>query len=334
MKRTTISDLAGLLDVAPSTVSRALADHPDISPETKERVRDVAQAMNYIPNFRARYLRARHSRLVALVVTEMNMFFVPSLVSGINRALQQSDYSLLVFQSDDALVQERKLAQLCLNLSIDGVLLARSSETTDLAHLDALRKAEVPTVLLDKIIETDHYSTVAIDDVQTSRKAVGYLLDRGHRKIVGVFADGRQQISALRQRGFRQAYEERNVVWDDALIAEVPYLPDFDTVVGQALDAHEPTALFAMSDELLVRAHHLAARRGRGIPDDLSLISISDGHAPYFLYPNVTHLRHSGTEVGEKAAHILIGLMQHAGDSVIDVRIKTELVELGSVRAV
>lgn len=334
MKRTTVKDIGRLLDVSPSTVSRALADHPDISAGTKTRVRDVAEALGYIPNLRARYLRARHSRLVALVVPEMNMFFVPSLMTGINRVLQQNDYSLVVFQSDDAVVQERKLVRLCLNLSIDGVLLARSSETTELSHLEALRAADIPAVLLDKIIETDRHSTVSIDDARASREATDYLLDRGHTSVVGVFGDIRQRICALRKDGFRAAFAARGLPAAAAPVVEVRLLDAFDDAFAAALDAHPAaTAVFVMSDELLVRAHHVLLRRGARIPDDLSLVAISDGYAPYFLFPNVTHIRHSGAEVGLKAAHVLVGMMQpHDTGAEIDVRVQTRIVELESVR--
>lgn len=334
MKRTTVQDIGRLLGVAPSTVSRALADHPDISAATKARVRDVAEATGYIPNLRARYLRARHSRLVALVVPEMNMFFVPSLMSGVNQVLQRSDYSLVVFQSDDDVVQERKLVRLCLTLSIDGVLLARSSETTELSHLEALRAAGIPAVLLDKIIETDRHSTVAIDDARASREATEHLLARGHRTVVGVFGDTRQRIVAQREVGFREAVAARGLGPEHAPVVEVRALSTFDDAFGAALDAApHATAVFAMSDELLVRAHHLLMRRGVRVPEDVSLVAISDGYAPYFLFPTVTHMRHSGAEVGVKAAHVLIGMMQpHDAGTEIDVRVQTRLVELDSVR--
>lgn len=334
MKRTTVKDIGRLLDVSPSTVSRALADHPDISAATKARVRDVAEAMGYIPNLRARYLRARHSRFVALVVPEMNMFFVPALMTGINRVLQQNDYSLVVFQSDDVLVQERKLVRLCLTLSMDGVLLARSSETTDLSHLDALRAADIPVVLLDKILETDQHSTISIDDARASREATDVLLERGHTTVIGVFGDARQHITSLREDGFRAAFAARDLPREQAVVVEVRYLDTFDDTLGAALDAHpEATAVFVMSDELLVRAHHLLLRRGARIPEDLSVVAISDGVAPYFLYPNVTHVRHSGAEVGIKAAHVLLGMMQpHDAGSEVDVRVQTRVVKLDSVR--
>ena len=91
------------------------------------------------------------------------------------------------------------------------------------------------------------------------------------------------------------------------------------------------TAFFTMTDDLLVHTHYLLARRGIRIPEEVSLMAISDGEAPSFLHPNVTHLRHSGVEVGERTAHLLIGMIEHNSDAMMDVRIRTTLVELGSV---
>ena len=145
--RVTLKDIARQIGLSAATISRALADHPDISGETKQRVRDAAQAMSYIPNYRARYLRAKHSQLIALIVPEMNMFFVPSMIAGINRVVQQNDYSLIVFQSDNSIVQERRLAEYASHLSADGVLLVLSSETSDLQHLDVLHDCGIPVAL-------------------------------------------------------------------------------------------------------------------------------------------------------------------------------------------
>ena len=96
----------------------------------------------------------------------------------------------------------------------------------------------------------------------------------------------------------------------------------------------DATAVFTMTDELLMRSHYVLMQRGRRIPDEVSLLAISDGLAPAFLFPNVTHFRHSGMEVGERTAHILIGLIAHRSDAMMDVRIRTTLVETGSVRVI
>lgn len=330
--RVTLKDIARQLGISMPTVSRALADHPDISTATKQRVREVAQALHYIPNYRARYLRTKHSRLIALIVPEMNMFFVPSMITGINRVVQQNDYSLIVFQSENSIVQERRLAEYCTHLSADGVLLVLSSETTDLQHLEGLRDCGIPVVLLDKTIETTKVSTITIDDTEAGREAGSYLLDHGHGRAVGVFGDQRQRISALRLRGFRRAYAERDVTLEDTQLLRVSLLDELEQQLDRAFDAHpDLTAIFAMTDELLVHTHHYLMRRGIRIPEEVSLLAISDGEAPLFLHPNVTHFRHAGVEVGERTAHFLIGLIAHNSDAVMDVRIRTSLVEMGSV---
>ena len=330
--RITLKDIAKTVGLSMATVSRALADHPDISRETKERVREVAQALSYIPNYRARYLRAKHSRLIALIVPEMNMFFMPSMITGINRVVQQNDYSLIVFQSDNSIVQERRLVEYCTQLSADGVLLVLSSETADLQHLDILRDCGIPVVLLDKTIETIKHTTITIDDQDAGREAACYLFERGHTRCLGIFSDQRQRISALRLKGFQRAHAEMGIPLEDTQILRVAMIDELEEQLDRAFAAHpDVSAIFTMTDELLVHTHHLLSRRGTRIPEDVSLMAISDGQAPSFLHPNVTHLRHSGVEVGERTAHILIGMIEHNSDAMMDVRIRTTLVELGSV---
>ena len=332
MKRVTLKDIAAHVGLSSGTISRALADHPDISDETKNRVRDAAQAMSYIPNYRAKYLRAKHSRLIALIVPEMNMFFVPSMIAGINHVVQQNDYSLIVFQSDNSIVQERRLAEYATHLSADGVLLVLSSETSDLQHLDVLHEFGIPVVLLDRTIDTTKYTTITIDDEQAGREAANYLMDRGHTRIAGVFGDQRQRISSMRLEGFRRAHADRGLPLADSQILRITMIDDLARQFDDVFAAHpDLTAFFTMTDDLLVHTHYLLARRGIRIPDEVSLMAISDGEAPSFLHPNVTHLRHSGVEVGERTAHILIGMIEHNSDAMMDVRIRTTLVELGSV---
>jgi len=330
--RTTLKDIAGKLGLSMATVSRALAGHPDISGATKDRVREVARALSYVPNYRARYLRATHSRQIALIVPEMNTFFMPSMITGINRVVQHNDYSLIVFQSDNSIVEERRLVEYCTHLSIDGVLLVLSAETADLQHLDLLHDCGIPVVLLDRTIDTAKYTTITIDDEEAGREAASYLFDHGHTRCVGVFGDQRSRISNMRLKGFARAHVERAIPLAETQVLRVTLRNELEEQLERAFTAHpDLSAIFTMTDELLVLTHHLLARRGTRIPDDVSLLAISDGEAPSFLHPNVTHLRHSGMEVGERTAHLLIGMIEHDSDIMMDVRIRTSFVELGSV---
>ena len=195
-----------------------------------------------------------------------------------------------------------------------------------------LHECGIPVVLLDKTIDTAKYTTITIDDEEAGREAASYLIDHGHTRCVGVFGDQRQRISNMRLKGFTRAHAERAIPLAETQILRVTMIDELEEQLDRAFAAHpDLTAIFTMTDELLVHTHHLLSRRGTRIPEDVSLLAISDGQAPSFLHPNVTHLRHSGVEVGERTAHILIGMIEHNSDAMMDVRIRTTLVELGSV---
>ncbi len=171
MKRVTIKDLAKLLNLSTSTVSRALSDHPDISQATKARVRSVAEEFNYTTNVHARFFRKQHSGLIALILPEINMFFTPNLIKGINKTIDHSKYSLIIFQTEDSYEKEVKVIKQCLSWAVEGVLISLSKETYNLQHLEPLNKSNINCVLLDKTIENDTHPTVTIDSASASYQA-------------------------------------------------------------------------------------------------------------------------------------------------------------------
>lgn len=121
MKRITIKDLARLLNLSTSTVSRALSDHPDISDATKKRVRSAAEEFNYVTNIYARSFRKQQSRLLALILPEVNMFFSPNLIKGINKTIASSNYTLITFLSNDSYKREKEIIKQCLSWAVEGV---------------------------------------------------------------------------------------------------------------------------------------------------------------------------------------------------------------------
>jgi LacI family transcriptional regulator len=331
-KRATLKDIAERLQLSIPTVSRALAGHPDISDETQQRVRAMAEELGYMGADRGRTPETGPRRLIVMIVPEINMFFSPGLMTGLTRVLQQHDYALVIQHTGNSSALERELVEKCVQLQPEGVLIALSRETVSLDHLEILRRRNIPTALFDKTLETNRFSTLTLDDVEAGQLAAEHLLQQGHRRILGLFSDPRMRISMMRMRGFRRAHADRMLPLDEAQLVQVRDLADFDAEYGRALQAFpDATATFAMSDELLVHAHHALMRRGIAIPEPMSLLAISEGHAPEFLYPKVTHLLHSGAQVGERMAHIMMGLILHPSSSAIDVRIHTQLVERGSV---
>ena len=152
-----------------------------------------------------------------------------------------------------------------------------------------LHDCGIPVVLLDRTIETTKYTTITIDDEEAGREAASYLMDRGHTRIVGVFGDQRQRISSMRLRGFRRAHAERSLPLGDSQIIRITMMDDLEAQLERAFAEYpDISAIFTMTDDLLVHTHHLLARRGSRIPEDVSLMAISDGQAPT-LPPSQRH---------------------------------------------
>ena len=138
MARITIKDIAKLLEVNPSTVSRALKDHPDIGEKTKEKIRRVAKDLGYFPNYQAIRFRQRKSGLVGLIIPDMGMFFFPSVVKAIEEITRKNGYNLIVFQSNEILEKEIESTKICQSFGVDGLLICLSNETTTLQHFEEI----------------------------------------------------------------------------------------------------------------------------------------------------------------------------------------------------
>ena len=179
MKKITLKELAKILNMSVSTVSRALADHPDISESTKRKVREASDLYQYSPNLRARYLRTKSSGLVALILPEYNMFFIPTLMKAISEVVNENNYSLLVFQSDDSYEKELDIIAYCNQISVDGILLSIGTGFDHRKDLAELSSDGVPVVLLDRVWPNQRISHVSIKGEQISERAVQYLQEEG-----------------------------------------------------------------------------------------------------------------------------------------------------------
>lgn len=333
MSRTTIKDIAKKLGVSPSTISRALADHADISTEMKKKVTQVAKELHYTKNRRASSLRTKASDIIALIVPEINMFFMPELIYGVNMEAEKHGISVMVFQSDNSFEKEQKLLQYCLEMSFGGVLLCLSLETNSLQQLDEIIACEIPVVLLDKVLSSDKYSTISILDENAGHRSGEYLYKNGHRQVIGIFANSDLTMTKNRVKGFKKAFSEQDDSPASIVTLNVENILELDEHLETLLkDYPESTAIFCMSDELLVNTHHVLMKNGYKIPDDISLFAISDGFAPYFLYPNVSHLHHSGYEVGVEAIKELKRYFEEEEHEPDKITVSTKLFEMDSVK--
>lgn len=338
MARITIKDLARELGVAPSTISRALSDHPAISAQLKQKVKQLAEEMNYTPNLQARFLQSKQANIIALIIPEIGAFFVPEMIYAVNTAAAARDFSVVILTSENQLEREKEMLTYAANVPAAGILLSVSEETRDDEHVRRIQDMGLGCVLIDRVTDKTKASFVCMDDRKAAIQATQYLLEKGHTHILGMFGPPALSMTHYRKNGFREALADhprtRSISPQEL---DVQYILEIDKLLETYLKEHpEITAIFCMSDEILVYTHHALMRQGRHIPEEISVISISDGDAPYYLYPNITYINHSGFEVGVKAVEMLVKQIQTKDEQEAKQQkmhfVHTRVFELDSVR--
>ena len=145
----TIKDIAEKLGISPSTVSRALKDHPDISKATKKAVRELADELNYEPNAIALSLLNSRSNIIGLIIPEIVHYFFSQVISGVEDVANDAGFQIIICQSNESYSREAKNVQALLASRIEGLLISVSKETRDINHLRNLRKKNIPITNLD-----------------------------------------------------------------------------------------------------------------------------------------------------------------------------------------
>ena len=311
MKRTTIKDIAQQLGINPSTVSRALKDHPDIGAALRAEIKRLAVQMHYRPNHMAVYLRQRSSKLIGLIVPEVTMFFYPSVMKGIQNVLHDAGYNLIMLPSNESLEREIDNIRICSENDVAGIMLSFSRYRHTTEQLSTLEEIGAPVVMFDKIIEDLPYDAIILEDFQSAYDAVNHLVATGCKRIAGIFGNPDLRITQLRLDGFKQAIQD----------AGMEYNPDYICFANSSYEAEKdaqklmsradaPDGVFAMTDEIIIGSLPAFVRSGKKIPEECSIICISDGFLPYCLHPKVTFLHHDGYEVGSLTAQRMLKLIE------------------------
>jgi LacI family transcriptional regulator len=307
MKRATIKDIAVIVGVNVSTVSRALRDHPDIGLALRTKIKQLAQDLHYHPNMLAVQLRKQKSNTIGLIIPEANMYFVPSVIKGISDAVQKGGYRLLVLQSGESFEQELENVTICNEYGVEGLLISLTNETEHLDHLNDLKDAGIPVVLMDKILDNTAFDEVIIEDKQATELCINYLIETGCKRILGLFGNPNMMITHKRLEGFMTTVEKH--IAGKEVIAEHKFVENtFSTwaCVEQVFPDFQPDAIFAMSDEILAGVIPALKKMKIKIPEQCSVIGISDGYLPQILDPQITFLYHDGFALGNLAAKHLI----------------------------
>jgi LacI family repressor for deo operon, udp, cdd, tsx, nupC, and nupG len=309
----TLRDVAEKSGVSIRTVSNVVNGYAPVAEATRVRVQATIDALGYRPNLMARSLKQGRSRVIALVVPELDVPYFAELTRLVIAEARAHGYTVIIDQTDGDELQERELViQNSRSLGFDGVILSPVAlSQSDLSS----RATTVPIVLLGERISSSGVDHVAIDNVAAAREATTHLISRGRRRIaaIGDQPYNTGETAQLRTLGYRQAHEQAGIAIDETLI--VPsnrFHRDNGARAMEGLLAREvrPDALFCYNDLLALGAMRVALTHGLRIPEDLAIVGFDNIEDGQYSTPTLTTIAPDKAEIARQAVSQLIARVE------------------------
>ncbi|MBO3697507.1 LacI family DNA-binding transcriptional regulator [Roseivirga sp. E12] len=309
----TIKDIATALRISPSTVSRALNDHPNISEETKKVVSAKAKELKYQTNFIAAGLRTKKSNSIGILVPHITSSFFASAIDGIQKVVSDNGYFTIICQSNEDYHNEIDQIRSLLSCKVEGVILSLSSETKEYEHLEMLEAYDTPFVFFDRIAPGFDMPTVEANDFTGGFQAVEHLIKRGRKRIAHLGGPGLLGISKSRYEGYMEALKTYDYeINEDYVVFTKPENDHGEIIEKMFADPKKgPDALFTFSDELAVEAILKLKSMGLNVPRDVSVVGFGNSNLCEIVEPHLTSVTHEPIEMGEAAADLLFKVIQN-----------------------
>lgn len=323
-----LKDLALEIGVSISTVSRALNNHPDISPEMTRKIKKLAAEVNYTPNPLAMGLLKQATHMIGVIVPDLVTHFYSSIISGIEQVAEEKGYYILIASSNETLQKEIKAVDNFLKTRVEGLIVCLSQETRDYAHFDRLIKNNIPLVFFDRVCRTGEVPSVVVDNVDAAEKITRHFYQNGFRRIAYIAGPDHLNISQERTRGYLSGLKSCGLEFQPELLVKCNLSSEDATIAtSQLLDLTEkPDAIFGINDTVAFAAMKEIKRRGLRIPEDVALIGFTDEFHSTVVDPALTSITHPTFEIGQEAARLFFNRIENPESEQVQVVLNTKLV--------
>lgn len=307
MANINLKDLAKILQLSISTVSKALRDSHEIGYATKERVLAKAKELDYIPNPFASGLRRNKSNTIAVVVPEIDNNYFALAIKGMESIAQQKDYHLLIYLTHEDHEKEKRIIKHLENKRVDGVLISIAMNTDNYDHLIAFQQKGIPIILFDRVCQELETAKVTSDDFVSGINATQHLISNGCKQI-GFLGLG-ENLSNIQKRksGYLEALESNNMKVDPDFIIDCAEddPTNYETIAKLLKSKNRPDALFASVEKLAITAYQVCNDLNINIPNEIKIICFANLTTASFLNPSLTTITQPAFDIGKTAAEVL-----------------------------
>jgi LacI family transcriptional regulator len=292
------------------TVSRVLNNASNVRPSTRERVLETVEELGYVPSGVAKSLRSKRTHTLALLVPDGANAFWTTVARGVEDAAQDRGYSVLLCNTDENPAKQQNYLDVVIRQQVDGVIIAPCD--TGAQNLEKLRRARVPTVVIDRYIKGWDVDTVIGDSITGARALVRHLIGLGHQRIAVLSGPATTSTASDRVVGYRIALAEAGLPYDPRLVKEGEYRALSGERLTQQLlgEGLAPTAIFAANNALMLGAIVALEKRGLRVPQDIALVCFGDLPNTSQFFPFLTVADLPSYEMGVNAAQLLFSRVE------------------------
>lgn len=307
-KRTTLKDIANVLNISSAAVSKAMHDDSRISTKTKKAVERVAKELNYQPNHLASALRSGKSNLVGVIVPRTNSNFFSSVIQNMEEVLNKEGYNIIITQSNESFKKECDNIDTLLFTQVDGIIASMANETVDLSHYEKVKSNGIPLILFDRGENDLNVDYIGIDDYESSHMIVEHLIAKGCKRIAHIGGFRRTRIYNNRIRGYIDAIHKHNLPHDNHLLIESRLDLEDGRLKMQDLLAldNPPDAVYVASDAAALGALQILNEQQIKVPDTICLVGFGNEPFTSLVSPSITTVNQHSEQIGKIAAETFI----------------------------
>lgn len=331
-KVATIKEIAKQLNISPSSVSRALHNHPSIGLRTKMQVQKLAEELNYEPNKIAIFFKQRKTYTIGVILPNLKEEFFSNAISGIEDVAVKNKYNVFIGQSHDDVEREKQIVKAMKDQHVDGIIASLAKYTKDYDHFIELKNYDIPLVFFDRVPASGNVNKVYYDMAEGTKAALEFLIAKGHRRIGIINGPDEMKSSKERTEAYKQVMIKQRLKIDMSLVVSTNLTTESTKAALEELLSAKPrpTAILAINDYVALDAMQHAKKLKLKINKDISFVSYANLPITSFLLnPPMASVEQHPYLQGSKAAEILMDILNDSkeeNDNYRDIKINGELI--------
>jgi LacI family transcriptional regulator len=340
-KRITLKNIAKIVGVSPSTVSRALSNDPRTSPGTIEKINKIAQELNYYPDSLAKSLRGKKTNTIGVILNDLNNPFYTEVLSAIGEALNEKGYSMIVSYSDYDNEKERSNIITMLSKKVDGIIISPHDDKSK--NIEFLIKNNIDSVIIDCIPRFENICYLYTDHGKGAEIAIEYLIMNGHKDILLLVGPYNTSLAGQYIESYFKTLKKNNIKPRENLILKSKEFSieggynafkELLTINDQKLNL-KFTSIVTISDLLALGIYIVANELHFEIPGSYSIVGYDNIKVTRALTPPLTTIHQPRKRIGHQSARMLIENIENKNRKIIEkIDFEPHLVIRGSVRKI